>query len=334
MNSAWIRCISSRAASASGRPGVNDGSANARAAADGATRGDGSAISISARASASAAARTQSRAASQGPSSSGGGSRAMSTMKLDVTARRVCRAWIARWVDTLPNQSTRSRRTAGSGVTVSVSSLTSLPGRRARPQVQLVMRGRHAVGVHVFGDVADAVAHRRTPHALPAPGEGDDHAVAHATPRGRQRARDGRGREVAARQRVGEALHVGDQAAAQLGERRARAPVRGAHGVDVEQAERGQRLERDPLLRAAPRERRVVRQRRDVFGQRGELEQDRARVALVGRQQVDDRRHLQRRAVAAAVGHRAVGGVEQRLQQRRLVGAHGRQRLLDARARC
>ena len=51
----WMRCIRSRAASASGRPGGNDGSANARAAADGATRGDGSAISSAARASASGA---------------------------------------------------------------------------------------------------------------------------------------------------------------------------------------------------------------------------------------------------------------------------------------
>jgi hypothetical protein len=124
----------SRAASASGRPGGNDGSANARAAADGTARDDGSAISRSVRASGSAPARSPSRAASQLPSSAGGGSGATSTMKVDVTARRVCRACTARCVTGLPNQSTRSRRTAGSGVTASVSSRTRWPavarGRR------------------------------------------------------------------------------------------------------------------------------------------------------------------------------------------------------------
>ena len=76
-----------------------------------------------------------------------------------------------------------------------------------------------------------------------------------------------------------------------------------------------------PRRRAAPRgcggraRRRAAA--RQVLGQRVQLEDHRARVGLVGDQQVDDRQHLQGRAVAAAVGHRAVGDVEHRLQQRR-----------------
>jgi hypothetical protein len=49
--------------------------------------------------------------------------------------------------------------------------------------------------------------------------------------------------------------------------------------------------------------------------ERVELVDDRARVALVGEQQVDDRRDLQRREIAAAIGHAAVGDLEHRLEQ-------------------
>src|SRR5580765_2035567 len=92
-----------------------------------------------------------------------------------------------------------------------------------------------------------------------------------ACPRRSEGAGDGGGGEVAAGERVRQALHVGDQAAAERVQGGARVALDGADGVDVEQAEGGQRLERDPLLRAAARQRRIARQRRHVLGQRREL---------------------------------------------------------------
>ncbi len=68
-----------------------------------------------------------------------------------------------------------------------------------------------------------------------------------------------------------------------------------------------------------------MRQRRQMLGDRGELERDAARIVFVRDEQVDDRFRFQLHQVAAAIGKRALGDFEDRFEQGRVrAGIHER----------
>src|SRR6185312_6357864 len=76
-------------------------------------------------------------------------------------------------------------------------------------------------------------------------------------------------------------------------------------------------------LRRGPRERAGLRERLDVLREGGELEEDAPRVGLVAEQEIDDRRRLQGGEVAAAVGGRAGGDLEEGVEHRPFAGGGG-----------
>ena len=68
----------------------------------------------------------------------------------------------------------------------------------------------------------------------------------------------------------------------------------------------------------------LLRQVVDALGEGGELVGERPRVGLVGQEQVEHRGGLEVAHVAPAVGHGAVGDLEEGFQQRRFGAAHRR----------
>ena len=91
--------------------------------------------------------------------------------------------------------------------------------------------------------------------------------------------------------------------------------ARPGQGLDVDQPQLGLRRDHDPRFAIPQRIGFLARQLADVIGQRGQLEPEAAGVRLVRKQQVQERRQLQRRHVTVAIGHGAVGDFQHRFQQ-------------------
>ena len=95
-----------------------------------------------------------------------------------------------------------------------------------------------------------------------------------------------------------------------------------AQHVDFRQAQPRQHRHHPPLGRTQRRHGAVAWQPLDVVGKPRQLVDHGARIGVVGQQQVQHRRALQRREVARAVGDRAVADLQQRLQNRPFLFVH------------
>jgi hypothetical protein len=89
---------------------------------------------------------------------------------------------------------------------------------------------------------------------------------------------------------------------------------------DIGQTEQPRRRHRGPLLVGEDRRADVAGERFDMGSERRHLESDAAGIRLVGEEEIDKRGGLERAEVAVAIGHRAVGDLQEHLVDSLLVG--------------
>ena len=89
---------------------------------------------------------------------------------------------------------------------------------------------------------------------------------------------------------------------------------------DIGQTKQPRRRHRGPLLIGEDRRADVAGERFDMGIERRHLESDAAGIRLVGEEEIDKRGGLERAEVAVAIGHRAVGDLQEHLVDPLLVG--------------